>query len=297
MYIHVSPPTILLSLAFVSSIAARAAEPGASPDHPKETRWVEFPIPEKVHPPAAQPTKADALVAAIRNADLIWEIQFPVPENNRDGFWWIGPHFSPRGRSGTATYVLMPFPPAWAEGEGRENGPEPGDDEPRRPPFRLQEVSEPLLKALDDPDRWVAAHAILTHVTLRGEPDGVRLRKAMGWPRDAIIPGNLLWVIQRREDLKRRDDGWYEDSFIGLRVELRPEGPERRYAEWGTPGGRWTVREAMARVDASQQAPIREWWAERLRRAARAAAEGGKAGEQEPAPRRDKGGEPSDARR
>lgn len=298
MYSHVSPQTILLLLVFVSVIPAPAAEPGASADHPQGTRWVVFPIPDKVQPPAEQPTKPDALVAAIRNGDLIWEIQFPVPESNRDGFWWVGPHFSPRGRHGTATYALMPFPPAWAEGAGRENGPEPGDDAPRRPPFRLREVGEPLLKALDDPDRWVAAHVILTHVTLRGEPDGKsasRLKKAINWPRDAIVPGNLLWVIQEREDLRRRDDGWYEDSFVGLRFELRPEGPERRYAEWGTPGGKWIVREAMARVDVSQQAPIREKWAERLRRATRAAAEDEKAGEQKQTPRREQGDERPEA--
>ena len=71
MYGHVSPKTILLSLVFVSAIPARAAEPRASAEHPQGARWVVFPIPEKVQPPAEQPSKPDALVAAIRNEDLI----------------------------------------------------------------------------------------------------------------------------------------------------------------------------------------------------------------------------------
>jgi hypothetical protein len=213
------------------------------------------PVPVAGKPPgnvpaggAPRPSWVDALVGAIRNDQLIWEIEWPTPDTYKD--LEVGPHFSPRGRPLSPIQVLAP----WRPWQSHENS-------PARPPLPLELLAEPLLDALRDPDRWVAAHVVLMHIVLRGEGKtegqfqrrflrGYYLKEFMGWPR---------------EDFAREAVETYRYDFGDLRVLLRPVGAERLFDYGGSYGGKFTVRSAVPRIDESQMEPLRQWWEDRLK--------------------------------
>lgn len=212
--------------------------------------------------PASRPVVAEdaaKLIAAIRNDDIIWEIEFPSERWRK--FWWIGPHYSPRARRDTATYTLIPYPHPNV-GKNRIDGDVKEKLPP--PPFPFREVAKPLVDAMEDSDRWIAAHVVLTHLTMRG---GLQLRKGLRWRWPWTVQGSAGWLmnLDDRKDLPKLPNGAYEDKVGGLCVELLPKDPARDFELDGTPAGEWTVRPCAATIDAAQREPLRKWWLDRLR--------------------------------
>ena len=167
--------------------------------------------------PVAGESAARGVVEQMRNAELAFECRA------LQSYWFGDPvdlyKGGPSARAGTPTARLM---------EGAEAA--TGCDAYRRP----------LLDALDDPDRFVAAHAVLAHRE--------RTHRTP-WSAYPVRPGNGHFVL----------------DADGLRVELPP--PRRpavslRYI--GPPGVPvWTygwTGPAAARVDPDQQRGIRNGW-------------------------------------
>jgi len=245
------PSALITVLLLINALAARAAD---APDKQPAAA---------TRPAGEVPPKRDAakLITAIRNDDLVWEMEFPT--ENHKNFWWIGPHYSPHGRRDSATRTLIPYPPPFVGQNGLEAD---NEEEWADPPFRFREIARPLVDTLKDPDRWIAAHVVLSHLVMMGDPEARDLRKAMRWPWPWMIQGTMAWLINvdDRENLKKLPNGAYLETFGGLRVELTPGGPERTFELGGTPGGEWRVQTCTAKVDPAQREPLHKWWLERL---------------------------------
>ena len=173
-------------------------------------------------PPGAT---AAGVVSRIRNEQVIWEIERPA---NRFPDLKLGPHHSPRGGPGTATQVLAPNVPV----QGIVVPPAA-----RHRPFPADALVPPLLSALEDPDRWVAAHVLLSRLSPR-------------WVDVAFKAGP--------------DDATFLYTYNGLRAELRARGGRRFFSYSPSYGDNFDVQACAASIDPAQHARIRDWWHRRL---------------------------------
>ena len=183
------------------------------------------------------------LAAGLHNDQVVWEVEYPA---NTFPNLRLGPHWTPRGRPGTAVDALAPVNP----GETAD----PMVAGPRKfrtpPPFPMSEAAAPLLAALEDPDRFVAAHVVLALL------DHDRYRR-MG-----RTPG--IWQADTVQ-FEPRPDGSFLHTHLGLRAELRPlGGPARPYSYSPSYGDDYVVRACTARIDPAQLATIRDRWHRRL---------------------------------
>ena len=167
---------------------------------------------------------AAAAVAKIRNEELVW-----VVYRNDDGsygqypLWYQAPVGS--GASGEL-----------AEGYG-----DMYSSEPSTPRFGPDELLPPLLAALEDPDRFAAAHYLLDLVT-----------RYTAMPR----PADPVW---QQQDFRSLSEDTLACRYVGLAVILRFERKEDP-TDWS--GGK--ARPCSASIDAAQLPAIRAQWHSRL---------------------------------
>lgn len=181
------------------------------------------------------------LVADLRNGDLVWEV---YRENKVLPWGWrtASLHFSPRGRPGSPAFQLAPRGPVGHDDEYRGQPLE--FPEWRLPPYTLPQTARHLLAALEDEDRWVAAHAVL---------DRVGRREGRPW---AYTP--LKELFER----VRAAEGEFVCSTDGLRAELRGVGEESPWTCCSMTSGMTQACEPD--IDRAQQAVIIEQWHRRL---------------------------------
>jgi len=181
-----------------------------------------------------------ALAAEMRNADLVWEawrIDNLFPWGRRDAV----AHFSPRGRRGSATAQLAP-------NEVTRCASGWGEPPVRFPPYTLAQAARPLLAALEDPNRWVAAHVALASI-------GRSSRRA----------GTPLAYRPDPDTFSRI--GSEEDQFLfsvdTLAVRLHGVGPERpwRCCSDGISG---TIQTCVPSIDALEREAFIDRWHRRL---------------------------------
>ena len=178
-------------------------------------------------------------VGRLGNDQVVWEVEFPLrtfPDLK------LGPHYTPRARDGTPAYVLAPVDP------GEKMPPEMNFGPTRlrpRPPFALARMARPLLAALEDPGRFVAAHVVLMQAA-----DNVY------WRRDA--PG-------RHFERAENDPLGFVLEADGLRADLKAAvGPGRFYTYSPSYGDDFEVCACSASVDARQRHDLVRQWHARL---------------------------------
>jgi hypothetical protein len=190
----------------------------------------------------------DELARQVRNDDLVWEVY-------REDNWLNLPgrrraaslHFSPRGRPGSATCELAPRAPAVHEIAEDARRPQ-AFPEWRLPPYTLPQVARPMLAALEDEGRWVAAHVVLDWV-------GQSMRREGAAPGYAPSP-------ERFERVGAAEDE-FACSVDGLRAELRGRGPEA-YWSANSSATRGTAQGCEARIDPAQRGALLRLWHDRL---------------------------------
>lgn len=164
---------------------------------------------------------AESLAAGLANDGLAWWAEFERSESNDGHEVWtpaslLGPDMADGARRLLEGHRFQFDSPATV--------------------FPKGELAAPLLRALDDPRRFAAAHAVLA---LAFDPP----------------PGNGLEV---------RPGGSYARAYRGLRADLTPDprvGPE--YV-WVSPGGVVRHEPCTARIDPAQLPALRDEWHRRL---------------------------------
>lgn len=213
------------------------------------TRW--FPTgkcdPWKPEEIPACLTLPNELVAAMRNEDLMWQIYLfdgrpPRTPNVRD-------HASPRGRPGTATSDLAPRGEEDHYDDLCVDEAHPAFPPWRLPPYTLAQTGKLLLAALEDEDRWIAAHVALAWIAGSDEEAGIRPRSE--WP-----------PFKFRRDASSPDR--YEMEMSGLHAELHAHGSEKSYICCYRAPQDGRTRECRPTIDPSQRARLVDWWHRRL---------------------------------
>ena len=198
---------------------------------------------DRIPPCTALPTES---AAAMRNDDVVWEVfreRKLMPFGQRTATL----HFSPRGRPGTGTCQLAPNGPARHDDEYAEQPVEFPDW--RLAPYTLPQTSRVLLAALEDEDRWVAAHVVLDNIGF------------------SMWRQSLPAVYQRPTSysFERLPDG-AENQFVcvvdGMRVDLTGVGPEARWDCCSMVAGH--MQACDARIDPTQRPALVEQWHRRL---------------------------------
>ncbi len=181
------------------------------------------------------------LAPRLRNGDIVWEVfREPnlLPWGRRDAY----AHFSPRGRSGSATCQLAPLGPATYEDEGHTTPVEFPDDRP--PPYTLAQTGRLLLAALEDEERWIAAHVVLVHIA--------RFEKPGAYNRQRPSFGRTRGGAENR----------FLSSLDGMDADLTGSGPEARWKCCSRRSG-WT-QHCDAVVNPGQRAALLDQWHRRL---------------------------------
>jgi hypothetical protein len=192
--------------------------------------------PTPPHSPPSDPSPLD-LAAAVRDDQLVWEVNCYTPVFPDYGY---RTHYSPRGRQGTPVSALAPLDPdtAWDPKRWRFRV--------WRPPFPADVVARPLLAALEDPDRWVAAHVVLTRVAAR--------RYEFAFDDHGV------------DVLLLPPDGNFLLTENGLRAVLYPGPATGTYTY--NPGtsypDEFRVHPCSARIDPGQRPALLEQWHRRL---------------------------------
>ena len=179
-------------------------------------------------PPAGRtPTRnghgetAESLAALLSEDQLQWTIDDGLQWFTRDGQQVSEPFtelVGPALRRPTRQLVL-----------NRHNSLRPGEAV-----YPEAEVLPALLRTLEDPTRFAAAHVA------------------------------LAWVTRRRNRSEAaRPDGSYVQIIDGLRIELRPD-PDAPIREESTPGGLLRHQQCIVRIDPAQLPAIRDQWHRRL---------------------------------
>jgi hypothetical protein len=167
------------------------------------------------------------LIPAIRNDQIVWEVEY---SGSAFAELELASHFSPRARPGTAAAGLAPV--------------EEDDDHALALPFRLDEVARPLLAALEDPRRFVAAHVVLMGAKDRAYWQNLRARRLSSFDDDRFV---------------------FDLDADGLRARLTAaRGSGRSFS--GTYRFRYgmAVLTCAATVDPGEQARVARQWHERL---------------------------------
>ena len=157
--------------------------------------------------PAGPEKAARELVARMRNLDYRWD---EIRQRQRDRLALIKVEAQPE--RATASWEVRDLPPA--------------------------ALARPLLSALDDPDKFVAAHCLLTHWVWR---------QSYYAPTEEAGDGSVLY------------------THNGLRVDLLQANTER--SDEGFIPGTWAVRhrhQSSWRIDPGQKSRIRDLWHDRL---------------------------------
>jgi hypothetical protein len=173
---------------------------------------------------------AEAAIAAIRNEHLYWLVWFDSHPTRENPEVFQPCHFSSADALGdTPTYMAL-----WE--------------------FRSLPVA-PLLAALEDPDRFAAAHVLLWY-------------ESGGWPPAGTLPsrtidGRLLGANPHDRHGGHRHDGapWLEGNLDGLLVTINRWAPPDRT---GVMGKDLDVHGLLGDVDPAQLARIRDQWHRRL---------------------------------
>jgi hypothetical protein len=247
------------------------------------------PVTSFAAPPPAPPGEPTAreIAAAIRNDQLLWEVARPTGPTPTGPTPALRPraHFSPRLRDGTPADFLAPEQPHPAGVATVTQTLNAYQIELakyyRRQRFYLAGDMAPLLSALEDPDRFAAAHVLLYYVTR-----DTRLGFARNPSPNAFTNASTNGPAANRPfEFESRSDGTFVQVQDGLRAELRPTGETHPYAYYtsGPPaasggtgatagttatGGliavQFDVLTCAGRVDPGQLAAIRDQWHRRL---------------------------------
>jgi hypothetical protein len=255
-------------LTLLAPPAPRAGVRPAPPppaDHPVNRNWESFDDPVRRSGLVFAPADAtpESLAAGMRNGQLVWEVR-----RHRAPGWWDGrsyePHFSPRGARGSPTQTMA----AYYEVEAYEIYDALFDlydsDPNSHRPFTGPQAAPALLAALEDPDRWVAAHVVLTRLF-----DQPRLWNGNGRVHPAVAGGG--GSTANHGDGQHDAEALLAHTFNGLRVDLRLLGDdgderERLYVDHDNPldYDYYVVRPCRATIDPAQQAAVRDQWHRRL---------------------------------
>lgn len=214
------------------------------------TRWFPPKSPNYPWSPEAIPACTrlpDELAAAMRNEDLVWQVYLfdgRLPHSLPK----VTDHDCPRGRLGTPTSDLAP---CGVEGSDElcVDEAEPALPPWRLPPYTLAQTARPLLAALEDEKRWVAAHVALRWIARSDERAG--LIPAGEWPDSAF---------QRRPD----DPDRFTLETCGLHADLHAVGPETSWICCYRAPQDGRVRDCQVTIDPAQRGALLDWWHRRL---------------------------------
>ena len=179
----------------------------------------------------------EALAAALRNEQVVWEWGLPAGGPV--------PHFSPRGRRDTAAGVLAPHEP------GTVDNFDPAYPPWRSPSYTLAQVARPVLAALEDPDRWVAAHVVLHRLARRRGQAGFQVAASAFEPTAVQDPAADEAPIPR---ILVTD---------GLPAEVRGSGSTWFYV-YGSHGELYEAQACAATIEPAQRASLVARWHRRL---------------------------------
>jgi hypothetical protein len=238
----------VVALPWLGSGSGPAGAPERSRAGAPETRERRSAPRDHEVPASTAPATGRAVASAARDADWESAASLAARLTAADYRWGVAVGFAWRVEGGRE----MATPAVWADGPfpsklarrllaghaGRD--PEPGD-----PMFPIGELVPPLLRALDDPARAVAAHVTLEMLTGDAAAYLPPTR-----PPAALRPGD-------REGPRLR--GPYTVTYEGLDIELTPDPPEPVTAE-STPGGTLWHYRCVVRVDPAQFAGLRSHW-------------------------------------
>lgn len=146
------------------------------------------------------------IAAAVANSDIEWEA------------------FDDGNPRGTRAYARP-----WGTGAAEPLNPWHSRTDKIHQQFTLAELAGPLLRTLEDPDRFIAAHFGLT----------------------------MCWAGKTADRSEMLADGQLLAEWDGLRVQLRPE-------KWHGTSGDFDVAKCVATVDGNQLPAIRQQWHRRL---------------------------------
>ena len=183
----------------------------------------------------ASPTPGE-LVAQLRNDQILWEVGYPVYASPREQ---MGLHYSPRARADTPAGVLAPVDPGEESPEFMRGASWQGWP---RPPFSAAELARLLLEALEDPDRFAAAHVVLMQAE-----------------------DNTYWQYRLRKQSFRQDPDnlfRFDVEADGLRAELITDGNPGHFYLYGD--REVQVVACAGRVDPAQRFRLVRQWHARL---------------------------------
>jgi hypothetical protein len=185
--------------------------------------------------PLDRPGTPASVVASIRNDQIVWDmIRVGGASRSAGRFDGTGTPMllSPRAAQGTPVSALSPFDgTVWIRATFTSNA------MVRYHPFTAAQLTPPLLRALEDPDRWLVAHVLLTR--LDSGPRG-------GYEAEPL-------------------DLMQGPTFGGVSLRLVRVGSE---AHWNFHSGAidelWWVTPCAAKANGFQMAEVRERWHQRL---------------------------------
>lgn len=190
------------------------------------------------------------LTAEMRNDDVLWEVcrsnaLWTYPPKPKDSL-----HFSPRGRIGSATNRLAPRGPA-VEDVDEMSVPPQEFPRWRLPPYTLPQVARLLLAALEDENRWIAAHVALDWIARADLRFG-------GLPSTHVVPQPTSLTPLDPDPSDR-----FACSVDGLSAELHAIGESWAFKPTDEDiGGR--VRNCNATIDPALRRTLIEQWHNRL---------------------------------